>query len=161
MTSALILCGSLTTIAGSLVVAAILLVQSLTAPSVYSSSPTRSFPSTQKNPYGKLSRHYAHFALAASERFPVFGTSTLTEDALPTDVPFENLELQAAVPQRMRTRSGTVSTAEFGERSGGMEGIAVSRKQEVTVVSLPRDEEKDGVVAEWRSEEYSPMEEKY
>lgn len=37
----------------------------------------------------------------------------------------------------------------------------VSRKQEVTVVSLPRDEEKDGVVPEWRSEEYSPMEEKY
>ncbi|BGP10739.1 hypothetical protein JCM10049v2_006631 [Rhodotorula toruloides] len=156
-----ILVPTLTTIAGSLLLAVILLIQSLTAPSVYSASPTRSFPSAQKNPYGNLSRHYAQFALAASERFPVFGTGTLAEDALPTEVPFENLELQAAVPQRMRTRSGTGSTAEFGERGGAVEGIVVSRKQEVTVVSLPRDEEKDGVVPEWRSEEYSPMEEKY
>lgn len=81
---------------------------------------------------------------------------------MPTEVPFENLELQAAVPQRMRTRSGTGSTAELAQMGGGaVEGFTVSRKQEVTVVSLPRDEEKDGVVPEWRSEEYSPMEEKY
>ncbi|BGP27038.1 hypothetical protein Rt10032_c12g4931 [Rhodotorula toruloides] len=157
-----ILVPTLATVAGSLLLAVILLIQSLTAPSVYSSSQTRSFPSTQKNLYGNLSRHYTQFALAASERLPVFGTGSLAEDALPTELPFENLELQASAPHRMRTRSGTGSTAELAQMGGGaVEGITVNRKQEVTVVSLPRDEEKDGVIPEWRSEDYSPLEEKY
>ncbi|GAA5886524.1 hypothetical protein JCM6882_001673 [Rhodosporidiobolus microsporus] len=119
---------TLTVVAGALLIASVMLYQTLTSPPVYYTSPSArptavlpistSRPSTAgsgRNPSTDLSPHYVRFALASSEPLPSLAFLSFSSAAAPhlgngaraVARPFEDLELQ---PQPSKVSSDAGST---------------------------------------------------
>ncbi|BGP19368.1 hypothetical protein JCM10213_000996 [Rhodosporidiobolus nylandii] len=143
---------TLTTVAGALLIAGIMLFQTLTSPPVYftASSPSRfrsghpASPRPLAKPGRDLSLHLTAFALAASEPLPSLAYLTYSDEGHgghhhhAASLPFENLELQPTRESLADSLASTVHAERGRDRPGGGvgDGIVVNKEQIVTVVEL-------------------------